>query len=222
LTSIDGKNFEQAWSGSFEDIPLDPVKWPNEKEAGVSFNFAKTAVFAKPINLRFLKLIVNNGFRKSHWGMDAVEVFGSAPAFIPSPEPCTVLEEIADVKPGPLFIQLVAENDLGRVEGEVIELDRPHLSTPLISDTEIISFDNGKANVRFRVNAMGSWAELSAELTDLNSNTLKSNCVSIGKQEAAREAILSFYGLKHGVTYNGSAIASNKHGMSEQYKLPSL
>ncbi|MBT8004874.1 MAG: hypothetical protein HN578_18350 [Rhodospirillales bacterium] len=150
--------------------------------------------------------------------MDAIEVFGDAPAFIPSPEPFTVSEEIVELEPGPLFVQLITENETGRTEGEIVEVPRPSTPIPLVFDPIVISLSNNIASVRFRTNAMGSWGELSGEINDANGQSIKSTSVSIGKQVAARETILRFENLNPGVMYEGLAIASNENGESEPCK----
>ena len=218
MISNDGKTFEPAWSGTFENVPLDPVKWPKEKGGGASFNFAKVAVFDEPLNARFLKLEIKSGYRPAYWGLDAIEVFGDAPAFIPSPEPFTVSEEIVELEPGPLFVQLITENETGRTEGEIVEVPRPSTPIPLVFDPIVISLSNNIASVRFRTNAMGSWGELSGEINDANGQSIKSTSVSIGKQVADRETILRFENLNPGVMYEGLAIASNENGESEPCK----
>ena len=150
--------------------------------------------------------------------MAAIEVFGDAPAFIPSPEPFTVSEEIIELEPGPLFVQLIAENETGRTEGEIIEVTRPGTSVPLVSDPILISLSNNIASVRFRTNAMGTWGELSGEIQDANGHIITSTSVSIGKQELSRESVLHFGGLKPSGTYEGFATASNEHGKSDLCK----
>ena len=213
-----GETFVEVWSGSLDDVPQDPAEWPKRGDKGVSFNFAKVVVFDKPIRGQLLRLQIKSGYQRTHWGLDAVEVFGDAPHFMPSPEPCTISEEITELEMGPLFVQLVTENESGYTEGEVIEVVRPVSSLPVVSNPIVIKRSKNKAEIRFRTNAMGFWGELFGEVSDENGNMVRTDSISIGKQEVAREAVLRFVGLKSSMTYKGGAVALNEYGKGELCK----
>ena len=168
---------------------------PKRGDKGVSFNFAKVVVFNKPIRGQFLRLQIKSGYQRTHWGLDTIEVFGDALQFMPSPDPCTISEEITELEMGPLFVQFVTVNESGYTEGEVIKVVRTVLPLPVVSNPVVINRSKNKAEVRFRTNAMGFWGELFGEVSDENGNMLRTDPISIGKQEAAREAVLRFVGL---------------------------
>jgi hypothetical protein len=216
--SDDGIEFEKVWRGSLDDVPKDLEDWPKTGETGIPFNFAKTIVFDDPIHGKYLRLSIKSGYRQVHWGLDAIEVFGDAPTFIPSPEPVTVSEEISDLETGPLFVQLVTENEKERTEGEIVELARPTSLRPTVSTPVVISRLKNSTRIRFRTNAMGFWGELSGEIINANTKIGSSATISIGKQEVSREAVLQFDGLSPSGAYEGTAIASNEHGKSELCK----
>jgi hypothetical protein len=213
--SQDGEQFEEVWSGSLDNVPTDPSDWPSSGQSGVPFNFATIAVFDTPVHGQFLKLKITSGHQQKYWGLDAIEVFGNAPVFIPSPDLCTVSEEISELEPGAQHFQLVVENENGLVEGEIIKLVRPTSSVPLVSNPVVISRSSNTAVIQFRTNAMGAWSKLTGTVGGNGSDKIKSIPVLTGKQEAARESVLRFEGLEAATAIEGIATATNEYGTSE-------
>jgi hypothetical protein len=162
-----------------------------------------------------LRLRIESGYRQEYWGLDAIEVFGNTPAFIPSAESCTVSEEITGLDTEPLFVQLIVENELGFTKGEVVEVFRPTSLVPMVFDPVEINRSKNSAEIRFRTNSMGHWGELSGEVSTEDGCIIKSSSVSIGKQEIARESVLRFEGVKPEVAYQGTAVATNENGKSK-------
>jgi len=216
--SDDGIHFIRMCDDTLNDIPSDQAEWIERGDDGELF--AKVFVFDVPKIGRYIKLTIKSGYRTNYWGLDAIEVFGDAPALIPSPEPFTLTEKITDLEPGTVYCQLITENSEGRIEGEVIEITRPITEAPIISDHVLISRTDDSARIKFRTNAMGSWGTLSGETE--NNPPIKSNTISIGKTKVFRDSILHFKGLKSGVPINGTAMATNEHGSSLPYhfKIP--
>ncbi|MBT3764599.1 MAG: hypothetical protein HOF84_02000 [Rhodospirillales bacterium] len=113
-----------------------------------------------------------------------------------------------------MFVQLVAENEAGRTEGDIVEITRPSLLVPIISRPVVIARTKNTAKVRFRTNTMGEWGELSGSIYNSEGGNVASQEVLIGRQEAARETILIFDGLTPDASYQGEAVAINAHGKS--------
>ena len=201
------------------DVPEDIALWPTGRESVAEdsrepFNFAESIVFDDPMRGRYLRLRIESGYRDAHWGLDAIEVFGDAPAFMPCAETFTLSEDLAGLPPGALFAQLVTENASGRTQGQVIEIARPDDARPLLSDPAVIRRRGSTVFVAFRTNAMGAWGTLSGKLRDADGNEICSVPVSIGKQKAARTTVLCFEGLDPARPYDGEAAAVTEHGDS--------
>jgi len=151
--------------------------------------------------------------------LDAVEIFGDESVLRPSPEPCTFSEDIDGLKDEPVFVQLVAENAAGKVEGEIVELSRPINLRPQVEGARVTERSETSATVRLRTNAMGSWATVQILLKDADGGSVLSASVPIGKQQVARNAVIRIEGLRPRVSYSGEAIAKNNHGESDNYPL---
>ncbi|WNK00264.1 hypothetical protein L2D14_02295 [Thalassospiraceae bacterium LMO-JJ14] len=218
-TSADGADFKTLWDGTMRDVPEDIALWPTGSEPVADdsrkpFNLAESIVFDAPGRGRYLRLRIASGYRDAHWGLDAIEVFGDAPAFMPSAEKFTLSEDLAGLAPGALFAQLVTENASGRTQGPVIEIARPDDVRPLLSDPAVIRRCGSSVFVAFRTNAMGAWGTLSGKLRDADGEEIVSAPVSIGKQQAARTTFLCFEGIDTGRPYKGEAVATTAHGDS--------
>jgi hypothetical protein len=149
--------------------------------------------------------------------LDAIEVFGDESALRPSPEPCRFSEDIDGLADDLLFVQLVAENAVDKVEGEIVELSRPKSMSPHIVGAWVIERWKTGVAVRLRTNAMGSWTRVEMRLKDADGGSVTSVSASVGKQEVARDAVVRIEGLRPGVEYSGEAIAKNDHGESNKY-----
>ena len=217
--SPDGTEFESVWKGQLMDVPNDPANWTGGFDIPTPFNFCNVVVFDEPVKGMFLRLKIKSGYRSEFWGLDAVEIFGDESVLRPSPEPCTFSEDIDGLKDEPVFVQLVAENAAGKVEGEIVELSRPVNLRPQVEGARVTERSETSATVRLRTNAMGSWATVQILLKDADGGSVLSASVPIGKQQVARNAVIRIEGLRPRVSYSGEAIAKNNHGESDNYPL---
>jgi hypothetical protein len=211
--SNDGIDFKEVWSGSLEDVPENPVAWGPFARKGKLIHLIK---MPRETRAQYIRLRVKSGYRPGLAGLDAFEVFGQGLPFIPSADDHTFSEDIENLEPGtPIYAQLVAENDDGVIEGDIVEVRRPLTAVPSILSVKSFARQGDTARIVLRTIAMGAPAILNISLTSDDGREIKVPPVSIGKWAAARDSMVSVAGLKPGVSYQGLCRAENEHGVSE-------
>jgi hypothetical protein len=215
--SSDGEYFSPLWSGELDMVPENPAYWG---ECSQNSKLLRAIVLEEKHEIRFIRLRILSAHMGSVVGLDALEVFGDGLPFIPSEEPFTLSEKIDDVDPGKtLYAQLVAENERGVFEGDVVEVVRPETGVPYIVSASLAAGDGGAAVLAARAIAMGKPAHMYISLISDDGGDVCTQETSIGQWLVPRDVRVRITGLRSGARYTGTCWAENKHGRSETVSL---
>lgn len=219
LTSMDGKAYRAFWETELDDVPGDPADWGGLVDAR---GLSRVGGPSKPQRARFLKMVIRSGHRDARWGLDAVEAFSRTAAPIPDGAPVTFCEEIdPQSEGGPLFVQLVAEDDKGTVEGAVVEVTLPTDDRPRITGGRVVTRDGETAELCLRTNAMGRWSRLTVRPVTARGDSAGDVVeLSIGKWAAPRHTLVRLTGLPPGEAVMAHAVVMSEAGDSAEFVLP--
>ncbi len=174
--SMDGEFFE----------PIMEMILPSGKglEAANNRTFC---ILDLPATVRYLKLSLHSGYQPEFWGLDAIEVFGIAGPPNPEVEPCSVSDELGCITPGEtLYYQLVAENALGRVAGEILSAFIPLDCRPTIQWARVIKKNGNAITIMVRLTAMGQRTELNGIFENSNGEVIRGPVLDAGCQKVPR------------------------------------
>ncbi|MGJ3258679.1 MAG: hypothetical protein ACFE0S_03660 [Rhodospirillales bacterium] len=213
--SGDEEMFTDVWIGTMADVPEDPLLWGGDAGSDVVIH---VVVPDTPVCARFVRLRIMSGQRPGAAGLDAFEVFGDGLPFIPSADEFSFSEAVTGLKEtGPIYTQLVAENDDGIFEGDVVKIARPAAETPFILSVAVTGRGNGTANVSIRAIAMGEEGTLAMTLMSDDGEDVTVPPVRIGKWHVPADTAIRIAGLKPDVFYTATCVAKNENGASEPF-----
>ncbi len=208
--SEDGNTFTEVWEGTMEAIPEDPMPWG---EMSVADALILAIVLEAPVTGRFVRLRIKSGQRANMAGLDAFEVFGEGLPFIPSGEDFTFSEAVAGLDGGgTLYAQLVAENEDGVFEGDVVEILRPVTGVPCVLSVTVASRSEEAAKISVRVIGMDETARLYVSLTSADGETAGLPTTRITKWHVPADNAVLIDGLKPGLRYTATLEAENVNG----------
>src|SRR5262249_20983190 len=122
LVSADDKDY----------TPLFKDQLPEKGQPNANFGFVlKTGLAAKA---GYLKVRLLSGYRKEHWGLGEIEVFGTGATMLPEDEVNHVNLDIKNLKPGTTYhYRLVARNSAGTTLGADRTFTAPADAKPLVA-----------------------------------------------------------------------------------------
>jgi hypothetical protein len=171
-------------------------------EKGVpNANFAFTLDTGLSARASRLKVRITSGYRKGHWGLGEIEVFGTGATMLPDDDLYYVNTDLHDLKPGATcHYRLVATNSSGTTRGDdrtfTVPADRkPHVVTGAADRVTTTS-----ARLQGRLNALGLSTQFYFEYGPDARYGAKTPAVSGGLQITPRSAFATLAGLKPATT----------------------
>jgi hypothetical protein len=185
-------------------------------EKGVpNANFAFTLKTGLSARARFLKVRITSGYRKEHWGLGEVEVFGTGATMLPDDDLYHVNQDVRGLKGGTTYhYRLVARNSAGTVRGEDRTFTVPAVQKPLVATGPASRVTAGTAKVEGRLNALGLQTQFYFEYGPDQNYGSKSPAAYGGLQITPRLVFANLAGLKPGMTYHYRLVATNEKGKS--------
>lgn len=213
--SEDGETFTDVWSGTLDEVPADPAAWADAVNSNA---LIRVVVPEKPVRAHFVRLSILSGQRADTVGLDAFEVFGCGLPPVPSPSPFTFSEAITGLAgTGPVYAQLVAENEVGVFEGEVVEIDRPASEVPHILAAQVLDRGDEAATASIRAIGMDTGAKLKLTLRAEDADDVTVGLVRISEWHVPADNRVRIEGLEPGVEYTCDCVAENMHGRSDTF-----
>ncbi len=219
LVSDDGGEFTEVWSAELQADAAGVVGTaPLDKPEPL--NLASICILDEPFGCRFLKLRIVSGYRGERWGLDAIEAFGEGLSPLPEIESCSVSEDVIGIEPGAtVHYRLVAENQAGMAESAVMTFDVPNRAVPIVQWGRVIGRDDRRATLLVRLTAMGTFADLDADIEDRSSGETRRQTIAVGRSETPRHATVTIDGLEADRGYAVKLTATNETGRSNEIEV---
>jgi hypothetical protein len=178
-------------------------------------NFAFTLDAGLSAKATHLKLRIVSGYRKEHWGLGEVEVFGTGATLLPDDDLYHVTADLLGLEAGATYhYRLVAASSAGTIRSEDRTFTLPADRKPWVLTGAALRITGTTAQLQGRLNPLGLptrfWFEY-GPTPEYGSKT----AVSDGNKEfAPRLAFAPLSGLKPGTTYHYRLVAENDKGRS--------
>jgi hypothetical protein len=176
-------------------------------------NFAFTLDTDLSAKASHLKLRITSSYKKQHWGLGEVEVFGTGATMLPDDDLYHVNTDLANLKAGATYhFRLVATNSAGTTRGEDRTFTVPADRKPYVVTGQAKRVTDATALVQGRLNPLGLRTQFHFEY-GLDTNYGSKTAVVDGSRElTCRTAFAAFTGLKPATTYHYRLVASNDQG----------
>jgi hypothetical protein len=186
-------------------------------EKGVpNANFAFALQSGLAAEAKYLKVQISSGYKKEHWGLGEIEVFGSGATMQTDDDRYFVNLDLHDLKPGTtLHYRLVAENNTVTIPGADRMVTLPANQKPLVRTDDARRVSATTAQIRGRLNPLGLRTEFYFEYGPDTSYGLKSPKSYGGLEITPRLCFANLTGLKPASTYHYRLVATNEKGTSQ-------
>lgn len=178
-------------------------------------NFAFTLDEGLSAKAGFLKLRLISGYKKDHWGLGEIEVYGSGATMLPDDDLYSVNTDLKGLQAGAtVHYRLVATNSAGTTTGNDMTFTLPTDRKPLVTTGKASRITLSTAKVEGRMHPLGLKTEFYFEYgldTKYGSKTL---ATFGGEEITPRTVFANLVGLKPGTTYHYRLVAVNEKGMS--------
>ncbi len=201
LVSTDDKNY----------TPLCKLQLPEKGKPNANFAFAlKSGLSARA---GYLKVRVLSGYRKQHWGLGEIEVFGSGATMLPEDEATPVNLDIKGLKAGTTYhYRLVARNSAGTTVGKDRTFTVPRDARPLVHTGPASRITAGGATLQGRLNPLGRDTRFHFEYGLDARYGRRTPATDGGHMITPRAAFATLTGLKPKTTYHYRLVATNDRG----------
>jgi hypothetical protein len=201
LVSADDKEYTSVFAGQL----------PEKGQPNVNFAFeVKTGLSAKA---SYLKVRVTSGYKKQHWGLGEIEVFGTGAVMQPENDVNYLNLDIKGLKSGTTYhYHLVAQNSAGTTRGEDRTFTVPANAKPLVSTGPASRITGTGATLQGRLTPLGHDTRFYFEYGTDASYGSKSPEIYGGHMIGPRSAFVTVSGLKPGTTYHYRLVAVNDQG----------
>lgn len=203
LVSADDKSY----------TPLFAEQLPEKGQPNANFGFAlKTGLSAKA---GYLKVRVTSGYRKEHWGLGEIEVFGSGATMLPEDDVNFVNRDVNGLKAGTTYhYRLVAQNSAGTTHGADRTFTVPADAKPQVVTGAALRVTSSGATVQGRLNPLGLDTQFHFEYGPDANYGAKTPVTYGGHILTPRSAFAPLTGLKPATTYHYRLVATNEKGTS--------
>lgn len=193
--------------------PLAQGRLPRSSPGGPNFtHWAATGLGGRG---RYLRVAIRSGFRKEHWGLGEIEVFGSGATFVTEDDWATISRDALELAPGrPLHYRLVVETDAGRLVGEDRTFTPADGTRPLVETGAAFRLGRSSATVEGRVNALGSETTVRVEYGASASYGSATGEVGVGLEETPRTVRIALTDLAPGTTWHYRIVATGPGGVA--------
>jgi hypothetical protein len=200
---------------STDDKDYTPLVKQVLPEKGVpNANFAFTLDTGLSAKARFLKVRITSGYRKEHWGLGEVEVFGSGAVMAPEDDVNCVNLDVTGLRPGTYHFRLVAASAAGTARGEDQTFTVPADQKPHVVTGPADHVESGSARVGGRLTPLGLPTQFYFEYGPDTGYGMKTPSTTGGIQVVPRSVSAELTGLKAGTTYHYRLAAVNEKGTS--------
>jgi hypothetical protein len=192
-------------------VPLFRKTMPEKSKLGPNFCFTiDTDLNAKA---RYFKVRINSGYRKQHWGLGEVEVFGSGAKMLPDDDLYYVTTDVHKLKPGARYhARLVARNAAGTRQGEDMTFTVPAEARPRLATGAASRIAKTTAKVQGRLNPLGFKTNYFFEYGPDQRYGTKTPLRYAGLEITARTVFAQLTGLQPDTTYHYRLTAVNEKG----------
>ncbi len=191
--------------------PLVAAQLPEKGQPNDNFAFAlKTGLSAKA---NYLKVRVTSGYKKTHWGLGEIEVFGSGATMLPEDDVNFVNRDIKALKAGMTYhYRLVAQNSAGTAHGEDRTFTIPADAKPHVITGGTTRVTTSGATLLGRLNPLGFDTQFHFEYGPDTNYGSKTPVTFGGYMITPRSGIATLMGLRPGTTYHYRLVATNEKG----------
>jgi hypothetical protein len=191
---------------------LCKLELPQKGKPNANFAFAmKTGLSARA---GYLKVRVTSGYRKQHWGLGEIEVFGSGATMQPEDEVTPINLDVTGLKAGTTYhYRLVASNSAGTSHGKDRTFTVPADAKPLAQTGPAVRITATGATIQGRLNALGRDARFHFEYgPDARCYASRTTATDGGHMVSPRSAFATLTGLKAKTTYHYRLVVTNDRG----------
>jgi len=203
LVSNDDYDYTSLWK----------VTLPEKGVPNANFSFVlKSGLAAKA---KYLKVRITSGYKKGHWGLGEIEVFGSGATMQTDDSRYFVNLDLGGLETGAtIHYRLVAQNSAGTSRGADGTFTLPADRKPLVRTDAAIRLTQSTAQVRGRLNPLGLRTEYYFEYGPDTRYGQKTAKAYGGLQITPRLAFANLTGLKPAAQYHYRLVAVNEQGTS--------
>ncbi|MCH8148267.1 MAG: hypothetical protein IH987_09790, partial [Planctomycetes bacterium] len=203
LVSSDGKSY----------TPI--VKTTLPEKGTPSANFAFSLNTGLSAQAKYLKVQVVSGYRRSHWGLGEVEVFGSGATLLPDDDLYFVNTDIKNLEGGKTYhYRLVAVNRAGTRHGEDRKFTVPADRKPRVKTGAASRITTTTAKIEGRLNPLGLRSHFHFEYGLDHNYGSKTPIGYGGLQITPRTGFATLTDLRPGTMYHYRLVASNREEIS--------
>lgn len=185
-------------------------------EKGVpNANFAFTLDTGLNAKAGFLKVRILSGYKKEHWGLGEIEVFGSGATMLPDDDVYYVNTDLLNLKPGTTYhYRLVATNSAGVTLGKDMTFTTPADQKPHVITRPATRITAAGATVQGRLSPLGLRTQFYFEYGLDNKYGSRTPDTYGGLEITPRSVFAALTGLQAGTTYHYRVVAVNEKGIS--------
>lgn len=201
LVSMDDRAYSSIWKATLPETGIP------------SANFAFALKSGLASEAKYLKVHITSGYKKEHWGLGEIEVFGSGATMQTDDDRYFVNLDLTDLKPADtIHYRLVAENSAGTSQGVDRTITLPKDQKPLVRTDDARRITPTSTQLRGRLNPLGLRTEFYFEYGPDTSYGLKTPKTYGGLDITPRLAFANLTGLKPATPYHYRLVAVNEQG----------
>jgi hypothetical protein len=190
---------------------LCTVELPEKGVPNANFGFVlKTGLSSRA---SYLKVRLTSGYKKQHWGLGEIEIFGNGATMLPEDEINNVNLDLKGLKQGMTYhYRLVAQNAAGTTHGEDRSYTLPAEAKPLVQTGSATRINSTGATLQGRLNPLGHDTRFYFEYGLAARYGKRTSEIYGGHMITPRSAFATLDGLKPATTYHYRLVATNEKG----------
>jgi hypothetical protein len=203
--------------GSSDDkeyAPLCKLQLPEKGQPNANFAYAVNNELSAKAS--YLKVRILSGYKKEHWGLAEIEVFGSGAVMLPEDEDNNVNLDVKGLAAGTTYhYRLVAQNKSGTTHGADRTFTVPADAKPLVESRPAQRITATGATLVGRLTPLGRDTQFYFEYGTDTTYGMKTPMTYGGHMIVPRSAFATVSGLKPQTTYHYRLVATNDKGKTE-------